>query len=795
MKTQLTPEAVRKSCDTSIVTNFITTQKETTNGIIGQNRATRALQFGLGIWAEGFNIYVSGTDGTGKLTAVKKFIEEPASKEPVPSDWCYVHNFKDAYQPAHLQLPAGRAKEFKQDVHDLIAEARSTLIKAFEHDDFIKRKQAIADTLEQKQDKLFDDLSERAAEDSIMIEETPGNIMTVPMRNGKRMSDEQFNKLSEEQQAQIRKLQEKYVDQIKSVLREARQQEREANAELIKLEKEVASFAINSLIEEVEEKYATVPDVIKHLAAIREDILGNLAAFLRHERPGPEVIIGGIQESSFTKRYEVNVLVDNSALKGAPVVVELNPTYNNLTGRVEKESMMGGWITDHTLIRKGSLHAANGGFLIIRVEDLFKNAFSWESLKRALKNKEAVIEEAGDQWGLFTTKTLKPASIPLKIKVVLIGNPLFYTLLYTYDPDFRELFKVKADFDTSMERTESNLGDYVNFCFTVCKKENLAPLNATAIVKIIEYGSRLAEDQNKLSTRFSDIADVVREANHYAKLEQAVEINTVHIQKAIEERKYRSSLIQEKLNEMFSRNQILIDTSGKKVGQVNGLTVISLGDIEFGIPARITCSTSLGKEGIVAIEREAELSGPIHTKGVMILGGYLSEKFVQEKPISLGARIVFEQSYGEIDGDSASSSELYALLSSLSDVPIKQGIAVTGSVNQKGQVQAIGGVNEKIEGYYEICKRLGWNQEQGVIIPSSNVQNLMLKEEVQEAVRQGRFKIWAIDSIDEGIEILTNYKYGSPNESGTISYLVNKKLNEYATRMRAFAMTEEEEQD
>jgi lon-related putative ATP-dependent protease len=609
------------------------------------------------------------------------------------------------------------------------------------------------------------------------------------------MSDDQFNKLSEEQQVQIRALQEKYVDEIKVVLREARQLEKEANAELIKLEKEVASFAINSMIEEVEEKYQTVPDVMRHLGAVREDILGNLAAFLRHDRPNPELLMAGAPDVSFAKRYEVNVLVDNASLQGAPVVLDLHPTYNNLTGRVEKESMMGAWITDHTLIRKGSLHSANGGFLIIRADDLFKNAFSWENLKRALKNKELVIEEAGDQWGLFTTKTLKPTSIPLNVKVVLIGNPFFYTLLYTYDPDFRELFKVKADFDVVMDRSNDNLGDYINFCFTLSEKEKLTKLNDEAIARIIEHGSRLAEDQQKLTARFSEIADVVREANHYAAQEHATEINGTHIQRAIEEKNYRSNLIQYRLNEMIGRHQILIETGGKKVGQVNGLSVINLGDMEFGIPNRITCSTSLGKEGIIAIEREAELSGPIHTKGVMILGGYLSEKFIQEKPISLSARFVFEQNYSEIEGDSASSAELYTLLSSLAEVPIRQGIAVTGSVNQKGEIQAIGGVNEKIEGYYEVCKMLGWNREQGVIIPSSNVQNLMLKEEIAEAVKQNLFKIWAIDTIDEGIEILTNYKYGSTEEAGTIAYLVNNKLSEYATRMKEFALEIEEEQE
>jgi lon-related putative ATP-dependent protease len=575
-------------------------------------------------------------------------------------------------------------------------------------------------------------------------------------------------------------------------VRESRKLEKEADEMLAKLENEVATYAISSLIQEMEEKYATVPDVMRHLKEVKEDILANLAGILLTDKSS--VIQTSPNNNNFIKRYEVNVLVDHDQGQGAPVVIEPNPTYNNLFGRVEKESYMGTWVTDLTLIRRGSLHTANGGYLIIQVEELFKNFFSWESLKRALKNKEVVIEEAGDQWGFITTKTLKPEPIPLKVKVILIGDPFFYHLLYTYDSNFKELFKVKADFDSSMMRSSKNESDYIRFCDEISKKEGLSSLHDEAIAKVIEHGSRLAEDQNKLSTRFSEIANVLREANYYASIDNSSQIQSSHVRKAIEEKVYRSNLIQDRLNEMIASNQILIDIKGKKIGQVNGLSVIILGDIDFGIPNRITCSTSLGKDGIIAIEREAELSGPIHTKGVMILTGYLTEKYIQEKPISLNARVVFEQSYGEIEGDSASSSELYTILSSLANVPIKQGIAVTGSVNQKGEVQAVGGINEKIEGYFEVCKLLGVGEGQGVIIPSANIRNLMLKEEIQEAIQQNKFKIWAIDTIDDGIEILTGLKAGTSQEEGTIAYLVNNKLNQYADKMRAFAVEEFEEE-
>jgi len=790
MKRELASEDVRKKFDIVRVNELISLPTGSTEIIIGQERAVKALKFGLGIKAEGYNIYVSGIHGTGKLTAIKNFVVDPAKKEPSPDDWCYVNNFKDPYEPTRLCLPAGKATPFKKDIKNLIHDARIVLTKAFENDDFIKRRQNITDTLVLRQNELFNDVYDRAAKDSIRIKETPVEILTIPLKNGKSMTDEQFNKLSEAEQKAIRNAQDKYIDEIKVVVRESRRLEKDATEKIGRLENEAATFAISSLIQEMREKYASVPDVLKHLTEVKEDILGNLSGFLISDKTN---VIPDTSTNNFIKRYEVNVLVDNDLCQGAPVVIEPHPTYNNLFGRVEKESYMGTWVTDLTLIRRGSLHTANGGYLIIQVEELFKNVFSWESLKRALKNKEVVIEEAGDQWGFITTKTLKPAPIPLKVKVILIGAPFFYHLLYAWDSNFKELFKVKADFDSSMNRTDKNEDNYIRFCDEICKKEGLAQLNKEAVAKIIEHGSRLAEDQGKLSTRFSEIANILREANYYASVDNSVQIQSLHICKAVEEKLYRSNLIQDRLNEMIASRQILIDIKGKKVGQVNGLSVIMLGDIEFGIPNRITCSTSLGKDGIIAIEREAELSGPIHTKGVMILTGYLTEKYIQEKPISLNARLVFEQSYGEIEGDSASSSELYTILSGLSGLPIQQGIAVTGSVNQKGEIQAVGGINEKIEGYYEICKILGQEEGLGVIIPSANIRNLMLKEEIQEAIKQNKFKIWAIDTIDDGIEILTGVRAGSPQEEGSISFLVNNRLNQYADKMRAYALEELED--
>ncbi len=793
MKNELTFDAVRKTYDPSRATEFLATESKSYDIIIGQERAVRALQLGLDIRADGFNIYASGIQGTGKLTAVKSFVDEPAKKQPVPDDWCYVNNFKDLYQPTRLKLPAGRASEFKLDIKNLIRDARPALMKAFENEDFIRKKGTITDPLKERQQALINEVYKKAEKESIQIEGTPFDIVTVPLIHGKPMTDKEFSDLSKMAQKTLREKQEKFLDLIKIAAKEARKLQKAADEQLERLEKETATSAIRALIEEVEEKYSTLPDVIDHLKNIREDILDNLSVFLAIEKATPEIPGFTFIDNSnlnFTKRYDINVFVDNKTTPGAPVIIELNPTYNNLFGRVEKESHMGTWVTDVTLIRKGSLQSANGGYLIIRVEELFKNLFSWESLKRALKNKEVIIEEPGEQWGFITTKTLKPQPLPLNVKLILIGDPLFYHLLYAYDNDFKELFKVKADFDISMPRNDKHIQDYIRFCSILSQKEGLSPLHEQAIAKIIEHGSRLAEDQHKLSTRFCEIADVIREANYYALIEKSEQIHSRHVEKAIEQKVYRSGLIKERLNEMIANKQVLIDIEGEKTGQVNGLTVINLGDVEFGLPNRITCSTSIGKNGVLAIEREAKLSGPVHTKGVMILTGYLTEKFIQDKPLCLNAQIVFEQSYSEVEGDSASSTELYCILSSLADLPINQGISVTGSVNQKGEIQAVGGVNEKIEGYFEVCRMLGLSKQQGVIIPSANVRNLMLKEEIQEAVRQQKFRVWAIDTIEEGIEILTGLKFGSFAEPDSVAHRVNNKLNEYADKMKSFASDE-----
>jgi lon-related putative ATP-dependent protease len=786
MQKILGPEEVRGTCHPELLKKIAQFRNLEKKVIIGQGRALKALKLGLGMKAHGFNIYVSGQSGTGKLTAITSFLEGLAKNEPTPPDWCYVNNFKDSYRPQKLSLPAGTGMRLKKDMKSLVDDIRNALVKAFESEEYADRKGKIVSSFEDVQAKVLGKIQEEAERDSFMVKQTPTSIITIPVKDNKPLTDADLKGMSEAEINEINKKQAKLQEDLGAGIREIRKFEKETAEKLDKLAKEVAQYAIGNLIDEMIEKYKAIAEVIKYLQGMRDDIMDNLAEFMKAQNPNAAMPMQQ-GENPFHKRYEVTVLVDNSETKGAPVIIERNPNYNNLLGRVEKESFMGMLVTDFTMIRKGSLHTANGGYLILRIEELLQNYFSWNGLKRALKNREIVIEEAADQLGYLTTRSLKPEPIPLNVKIILIGNQQIYHLLYQYDFEFRELFKVIADFDSTMERSEENTGDYIAFIESMGKREGLLEVDDTGIARVIEYGSRMAQDQHKLSTRFGSIADVLREANYYASEEKGAAISGAHVARAIEERMYRSNLIQEKINEMITTRQIFIDITGSKVGQINGLSVISIGDIAFGMPTRITCSVNLGKGEVIAIEREAELSGPIHTKGVLILTGYLAGKFMQDKPLSLSARLVFEQSYSEVEGDSASSTELYAILSALSGVPIKQGIAVTGSVNQKGDVQPIGGINEKVEGYFEICKRMGLNGEQGVMVPSANIRNMMLKEEVTEAVRQGKFKIWAVDTIDDGIEVLTGMKAGSLEEPGTIFNLVNNVLVSYADKMKSFA--------
>jgi lon-related putative ATP-dependent protease len=789
---ELPPESLRKVCDAKFIRCETTEELVPIREIIGQERAVRALKFGLGIKDHGFNIYVAGFPGTGRKTAVKNFVEEIARGKPVPPDWCYVNNFSNQYEPKAIELPAGKGKEFQDDIKNLIENIRTALPKAFESDDYASRREATIRGLEKQRKELIDKLNAKAQQEGFVIQSTPIGLLLIPVINGKPLSQEDLLSLPQEAKSKIQEKREKLESELRNTMRQFLDMERKIREEIKKLNRDVALYAIGHLVEELIEKYKDNSEITGYLNDVRNDILANLSQFIKRGEPQQRLPfpVPWMKEARFRK-YKINVVVDNSDCKGAPVVMETNPTYQNLIGRTEKEAQFGALVTDFTMIHGGSLHKANNGFLIIPVEELLRNPFSYEGLKRALRDGKIVIEEPQERYGFISTKSLKPEPIPLNVKVILIGNPYLYQQLFILDTDFKELFKVKAEFDTTMARTEENVKKYADFVCTICQKENLKHLDQSGLAKLIEYSQRIAADQKKLSTRFAEVGDIIREANFYAVQEKSNLVTKNHVKKAIEEKIYRSKLIQEKIQEMISRGVLLIDTETEKVGQVNGLSVMGLGDFAFGNPSRVTASIGLGREGVIDIEREAKMGGPIHTKGVLILSGYLNEKYAQDKPLSLTARLVFEQSYGGVEGDSASSTELYAILSALSGLPIKQRIAVTGSINQKGEVQAIGGVNEKIEGFFEVCKAKGFSGQQGVMIPDSNIQNLMLKEEIVDAVKAGKFYIYSAKTIDEGIEVLTGVKAGEKRqdgtfEDGTVNYRVDKQLREMAEKLKEF---------
>lgn len=798
--TPLSVDKLRNVCDPSTLGIKCTDEMPALEGIIGQQRAVRALEFGLEIPDDGFNIYVAGVPGTGKMTAIQSFLEERAAREPVPPDWCYVNNFDDPYEPSVLKLPAGTGIVLQRDMRNLVRQARSAIQKAFESDDYATHRDEIVQELNRRRNELFEKMSELARQRGFLLQLTPMGLVLVPAPGGQPLQEAQIAALTPEERQKLEERRVAVENELKGSVKQIRNLEKEAQSKIQELDRLVGLYAVSHLMEDLVEKYEELPEVAAYLKRVQEDILENLDLF--RTQPGvqapaaPIPVPPAAKEMPFRK-YQVNVLVDNSRLEHAPVVTDLNPLYNNLFGRIEKEAQFGALYTDFTLIRAGSLHRANGGYLVLPILEVLRNPFAWDSLKRAVRNREVVIEEMSERLGFVAARSLRPQPVPLETKVILVGSPLYYYLLEALDEDFQELFKVKADFDTRMDRNEENIRGYLAFICNFCQKSGLKQLDAAAAAKVVEHGSRLAEHQDKLSTHFAHIADLLREANFWATRDGARLTGAVHVQRAIEEKIYRSNLLQERIQEMIERGLILIDTSGEAVGRVNGLAVVSLGDYSFGRPNRITASTAAGSGGVIDIEREAKLGGPIHTKGVQILSGYLHQKYAQDKPLSMTARLVFEQSYEGVEGDSASSTELYAILSSLSGLPLKQGIAVTGSVNQHGEVQAIGGVNEKIEGFFEVCRARGLTGEQGVMIPASNVQNLMLKEEVVEAVNEGKFHIWPVSTIDEGISLLTGVEAGDRREDGsfepdTVNARVDRRLREYGEQVKKLGKGEEE---
>ncbi|RQD75263.1 MAG: ATP-dependent protease [Candidatus Syntrophonatronum acetioxidans] len=776
-------ENLKKVCDDKLFDFKTTDEVLPLEGIIGQERAVKAVEFGLKMKRYGYNIFMTGITGTGKFSYAQNYVKEVAKDESIPGDWCYVYNFENPYEPKALNFPSGKGKDFCEDMEEMVEDLKVEIPKAFEGEEYEKEKAEILKGFQQQRNELMEELGRIAQEKGFALKRTPTGFVTIPIIDGKQLSQEEFDHLEgdvkEDLEEKMNEVQLKSMEVTRKILNA----EKEVKDKLRQLEEKVGLFAVGHLIDDLKEKYGDYPKVKDYLEEVKEDVLENLDDFKAEE--GEHAPFPWMKKpKAAEERYRVNLLVDNSERTGAPVVIETNPTYYNLVGKVEYESQFGMVSTDYTMIKPGAIHRANGGYLILQAMDLLTNFRSWDALKRVLKNKELQIENLQEQMGLVAMSTLRPEPIPIDVKVIIIGNPFLYRLLFHYEEDFRKLFKIKADFDVEMKRDEENIQLMAGFVNNQCQMEGLRAFESSAVARLVEHSSRLAGHQEKLTTKFNDIIEIIHEADGWAALDNSELVEARHIKKAIEEKVNRSNKLEMKIREMFQEGKYLIDVEGEKIGQVNGLSIIDQGDYTFGKPNRITAAVYLGKRGIINIEREAKMSGKIHNKGVLILGGYLAAKYAQEIPLTLSATLTFEQLYEGVEGDSASSSELYALLSSLSKLPLRQDIAATGSVNQKGEIQPVGGLNEKIEGFYAVCKVKGLTGQQGVIIPHQNINNLMLSDEVVEAVEKGNFNIYKVRTIDEGIEILTGVSAGELKEDGTyledtVNYLVDKNLRYY----------------
>jgi lon-related putative ATP-dependent protease len=764
--------------------------------VVAQDRARHALEFALPIKDPEYNIFVAGPPRAGKTDIIEAYVKELAATEPSPPDYVYVHNFKESEKPRALDLPPGKGRALKADMEELISALRVQIPDVFESEDYTNRRETLVRQFTQARNAILQELDAKATEEGFILNISPTGLMIFPGKEGKPMSEEELKALSDEAREALRQKSTALHDEMNEAIRKIRKMEKEFQEAEKKLDQDVAMYVVGHRIEELVEKYQDLEQVTEYLKEVQADILRNIDDLKR--RPGaPGPFPFPMPEPSFTQ-YQVNVLVDNSETKGAPVILERNPNYGNLIGGIERRAQFGALITDFNLIRPGSLHKANGGYLILNVLDLLRWFFSYEALKRCLKEREIKIEDLAEQLGYIAARTLQPQPIPLKIKVILIGDPYIYQLLYIYDEDFHKLFKIKAHFDSRMKKTPEHLEKFCSMVANYCREEKLMPVHKTGMARLIEYAQELTGHQQKLTLQLKEIRDVVKEASYWARSDSHEVIFGTDVEKAIDEKTYRSNLPEEQMQEFIDDGFLFIETKGAVPGQINGLSVYTLGDHAFGRPSRITATYALGKEGVVAIDREVQLAGSIHNKGVLILSGYLKSRFAQDKPLSLSASLTFEQSYGMVEGDSASQAELLALLSILADVPLAQNIAITGSVSQRGETQPIGGVNWKIEGFYKVCKARGLDGTQGVIIPKTNVQDLMLKKEVVDAVKAGKFHVWAVGHVDEALELLTGLPAGKRLPDGTFEPdTVNFKVDQTLRRLMETArelMKEKEEE-
>ena len=761
----LRPESLCRPCDPAAFSFDTTADLPDLANFIGQPRAYHGLELGSEVTGLGYNIFVMGLPASGRTTLSREYLEQKAADLPTPDDLCYINNFADPHEPRALHLPTGRGTEFRKDMETLIARSQQEIQRAFSSEEYTKEASRLADDLQKSREAALSRLQAYAAKYNFLIARTPFGFVLVPSVDGQPLKPEEIEKLAPENLEKLKELELKVGAEVKKTLEKVRGMERTAQEALHELDTRTALFVVEHLVDSLREKYTGLDQVLEYLNLVQKDIVENVEPFRAESGPQGENIAA--MREAWLKRYAVNVLVDHDARKGAPVILETQPTYQNLVGRIEHEMVMGASRTDFTMIRPGALHRANGGYLILPIREVLINPYAWEGLKRCLRDGCIRIVELGNQLGLISTTTLEPEPVPLNIKVVLVGTPLLYYLLQQYDEDFPKLFKVRAEFASQMARTSETEQEYALFVRSVTLENQLAPFDRSAVARIIEHGSRMVEDQNKLSTRFGKISDLVREAEYWARKSGKETVAAENVQRAIDESIYRSNLIEERLQELIIENTLMIEVEGTAVGQINALSVLQLGDYAFGRPSRVTATAQPGRGGVLDLERKAELGGPIHSKGVMIINGFLGGRYGREKPLNLSASLTFEQSYDGVEGDSASAAELFTLLSAVAGIPLRQDLAVTGSMNQHGLIQPIGGVNEKVEGFFAVCKEKGLTGTQGVVIPASNVKNLMLCDEVVKAVEAGKFHLWAIKTIDEGLEIFTGMEAGERGEDGT----------------------------
>ena len=783
-------DKLRWVCDPAQFDFKTTDEIANLEGNIGQERALASIDFGLGMTNNGFNLYLAGEPGTGRSSTISSLLKKRVKDSAPPSDWCYVHNFAAPDAPMALSLPAGMGAVLERDMRELLEYVRANIPSALESKEYETNRVSIVEKYQEKNGEIFSGLEKEAVEKGFALQRTVSGLVIVPQKEGRNFTQDEYEALEKGERERVDALGRELTEKLNDALRQVRENEKALRDALAQLDRELGLAAVGHHLNPLKEKYAGFQKILHYLESVQEDLLLNLEDF-KPQAPPPQ--IPGLklpkQEPTF-ERYQVNLLVGNNPENGAPIVFESNPTYNNLFGRIENIMQMGGVATTNfTLIKPGALHRANGGYLVVDAREVLINPFAWESLKRCIRNSEIRIEDVLEQYRFMTVVSLKPEPIPLHAKIIMIGSFMIYHLLFHLEPDYRKFFKVKADFDSRLKRTPEILQDYALFVATHCKKEGLLPFDASGVAALLEYASRLVEDQERLSSQFTELSDLVREASYWAARQDAQLVDRGLVKKAVQEKTFRCNRIEERIQEYLADGTILCDTVGSTVGQINGLSVLTMGDYSFGRPSRLTARVSLGRAGMVNIEREVKLSGPIHDKGVLILTGYLAGKFARETPLSFSASICFEQSYEGIEGDSASSTELYALLSAFSGLPIRQGVAVTGSVNQHGEVQPIGGVNYKIEGFYAVCLAKGLTGDQGVMIPKLNERNLMLNDEVVQAVESGRFHIWSVSDVGQGIEILTGVPAGEPAEDGSypegsVNCLVERRLKAMQESMR-----------